>query len=313
MAIPKLKVAKTKRTVGDTNKSNCLEDASKCSVAELCAQSTQESASGKKIWKTDNSAKKFVTVAQDSGLSCGVEQNIAKPSPEPSNEKYKVASGTGFFVTRQGHLITNHHVTEGCEDIKLHLRGNVHLTIEIANDIKNDLAILKVDQTPRHIFPLANKSPFPLQDIIVAGFPFGDRLSSSLKFTQGIVSSVSGIANDYSQIQIDAALQPGNSGGPILDEFGNVLAVAVAKLSLEKILEDFGVVPENTNFGVKSSAVKNLMSGNRLQYKSPNTEIMSKQELSQAATDGTVLLSCWMTTAQIDQMRATKVLFSDLN
>jgi S1-C subfamily serine protease len=313
MAIPKPKLAATKRTVGDANTSNCLEDASKCSVAELCAKSTIESASGKKVWNTEKSAKKFVTAAQDTGLSCGVEKNIAESSPAPSNEKYKVASGTGFFVTREGHLITNHHVVEGCEDVKLHSKGNIHLTTKIANDVKNDLAILKVDQVPSHIFPLADKSPFPLQDIIVAGFPFGDRVSSSLKFTQGIVSSVSGIANDYSQIQIDAALQPGNSGGPILDKFGNVVAVAVAKLSLEKILEDFGVVPENTNFGVKASAVKNLMEGNRLQYKSSNTEILSKQELSQATTDGTVFLSCWMTAAQIEEMRTTKVLFSELN
>ena len=133
-----------------------------------------------------------------------------------------------------------------------------------------------------------------------------------LKFTQGIVSSIAGLGNDYSQIQIDAAIQPGNSGGPILDEYGNVVAVAVAKLSLKKILKDFGVVPENTNFGVKASAVRNLMEGNGVSFKSPNTEVISKRELSQVATDGTVYLTCWMTTAQIEQMRARKVLFEDL-
>ena len=124
---------------------------------------------------------------------------------------------------------------------------------------------------------------------------------------------MSGIGNDYSQIQIDAALQPGNSGGPILDEFGNVVAVAVAKLSLEKILKDFGVVPENTNFGVKASAVKNLMEGNQISFKSPNVEVLSKRDLSQAATAGTLFLSCWMTTAQLEQMRTSKVLFNELN
>ena len=81
------------------------------------------------------------------------------------------------------------------------------------------------------------ESPFPLQDIVVAGYPFGEKVSSTLKFTQGIVSSIAGLGNDYSQIQIDAAIQPGNSGGPILDEYGNVVAVAVAKLSLKKILK----------------------------------------------------------------------------
>ena len=144
------------------------------------------------------------------------------------------------------------------------------------------------------------ESSFPLQEIVVAGYPFGEKVSSTIKFTQGIVSSVAGLGNDYSQIQIDAALQPGNSGGPILDEYGNVVAVAVAKLSLKKILKDYGVVPENTNFGVKASAVRNLMEGNGVSFKPPNTEVISKRELSQVATDGTVYLTCWMTTAQIE-------------
>ena len=98
-----------------------------------------------------------------------------------------------------------------------------------------------------------------------------------------------------------------------MDEFGNIVAVAVAKLSLKKILKDYGVVPENTNFGVKASAVKNLMEGNGVPFKAPNTEVITKQDLSRIATDGTVYLTCWMTTAQIEQMRTTKVLFEDLN
>ena len=125
------------------------------------------------------------------------------------------------------------------------------------------------------------ESPFPLQDIVVAGFPLN---------------------------------RPGFAGGPevrILG-YGNVVAVAVAKLSLKKILKDFGVVPENTNFGVKASAVRNLMEGSGVSFKSPNTEVISKRKLSRVATDGTVYLTCWRTTAQIQQMRAKKVLFEDL-
>ena len=229
-----------------------------------------------------------------------------------SDDTYKVASGSGFYVSDQGHIITNHHVIDGCKDMKVHSKGKVLETIKIADDARNDLALLKIEETPAHVFALSQKSPFPLQDIIVAGYPFGDRVSSTLKFTQGIVSSIAGLSNDYSQIQIDAALQPGNSGGPIMDEFGNIVAVAVAKLSLKKILKDYGVVPENTNFGVKASAVKNLMEGNGVPFKAPNTEVITKQDLSRIAMDGTVFLSCWMTTAQIEKIRSTKVLFEDM-
>ena len=241
------------------------------------------------------------------------------PSSEPKviqtdqpNKTYKVASGTGFYVSSQGHIITNHHVIDGCKDMKVHSKGKVLETIKIADDARNDLALLKIEETPAHVFALSDQSPFSLQEVIVAGFPFGDRVSSTLKFTQGIVSSIAGLSNDYSQIQIDAALQPGNSGGPIMDEFGNIVAVAVAKLSLKKILKDYGVVPENTNFGVKASAVRNLMEGNGVSFKAPNTEVPSRQDLSRQATDGTVFLSCWMTTAQIEKIRSTKVLFEDM-
>jgi len=229
------------------------------------------------------------------------------------DDTYKVALGTGFYVSEKGHIITNHHVIDGCKNMKVHSNGKVLETIKIADDKRNDLALLKISERPSHVFALTNKSPFPLQEIIVAGFPFGDTVSSTLKFTQGIVGSVAGLGNDYSQIQIDAALQPGNSGGPILDEYGNIVVVAVAKLSLKKILKDYGVIPENINFGVKAPAARNLMEGNAIPFKSPNTEIVSKQELSKKATAGTVYLTCWMTTAQIQQMRTKKVLFEGLD
>ena len=242
------------------------------------------------------------------------ESFVDKPKPRNNvdpNKTFKVASGSGFYVSTQGHIITNHHVIDGCKEMKVHANGHVLNAVQIADDRRNDLALLRTYTTPKQVFSLSTESSFPLQEIIVAGYPFGNNVSSTLKFTQGIVSSIAGLGNDYSQIQIDAALQPGNSGGPILDQYGNVVAVAVAKLSLEKILKDYGVVPENTNFGVKSSAVRNLMQGNGVALKSPNTEVLSKQDLSKVATDGTVFLSCWMTTAQLEKVKTRKVLFTD--
>ena len=144
------------------------------------------------------------------------------------------------------------------------------------------------------------------------GFPLAENLSSSVKLTRGIVSSLSGPENDISLIQIDAALQPGNSGGPILDKKGNVVAVAVAKLAMEKIYEDFGVFPENTNFGIKSSVVESLIQTHNVKNPSPYKKEMSIDDLGYNIKQATLYLSCWMTLAQIKKFSTKKVIFRDL-
>ena len=225
------------------------------------------------------------------------------------NEILNAASGTGFFISDEGHIVTNHHVINGCNEVKVHTQGKSSTASILAKDRINDLALLKVSQSPQHVFALSNEDPYPLQDIIVAGFPFGDAVSSTLKFTTGVISSLAGIGNNYSEIQIDAAIQPGNSGGPILDNLGNIVGVAVSKLDVDKVYEDFGVIPENTNFGIKASVVKNLLQSNDVELKSPNTLELPKNQLSKITTKGTLHLSCWMTVAQIKKMQSQKAMF----
>ena len=151
-----------------------------------------------------------------------------------------------------------------------------------------------------------------MQDIYVAGYPFGVNLSSSVKVTKGIVSSLTGLGNNFSNIQIDAAIQPGNSGGPIFDDSGNVLGVAVATLDIEYALDRFDAIPQNTNFGIKANIVSNLLSSNGIETTEPSTSAISTTQLGALATDATYYLSCWMTTAQIQEMSSTKVLFNEL-
>ena len=109
--------------------------------------------------------------------------------------------------------------------------------------------------------------------------------------TKGIISSLTGIGNNFSNIQIDAALQPGNSGGPILSDRGNVVGVAVAKLDLKKVLKNFGVVPEDTNFGIKTSVVRSLLESSKVSLRSPSTKTISKSKLGKMISDGTYFLS----------------------
>ncbi len=229
------------------------------------------------------------------------------------DEILNAASGTGFYVSNEGHIITNHHVINGCSEIKVHAEGKSTTATILAKDASNDLALLKIPNRPPHVFAFSNENPYPLQNIIVAGFPFGDAVSSSLKFTTGVISSLAGIGNNYSQMQIDAALQPGNSGGPIIDELGNIVGIAVAKLDVDKVYEDFGVIPENTNFAIKGSIAKILLQSFNVPLKVPNKNEIPKSELSKITTKGTLHLSCWMTLAQIEKMQSQKVLFENFD
>ena len=135
-------------------------------------------------------------------------------------------------------------------------------------------------------------------------------MSNSVKVTRGIVSSLTGFKNNYSQIQIDAAIQQGNSGGPILNSFGNVIGVAVSKADTAFFLEEFDAIPENVNFGVKSSVVLNLLDANGVNIKPPNTENLTTKTLGQKITKATLYLSCGMTMAQIEAMLTQKAMFS---
>ena len=244
----------------------------------------------------------------------------ARRTPDPVRRRnsdpdrvVSASSGSGFAVSRDGHVITNHHVINGCRSVKIHHKGRTIPATVVTFDPGNDLALLKGNFRPSTVLPLTTSKPEMLQDVYVAGYPFGKKISTTVKVTKGIISSLTGIGNNFSNIQIDAALQPGNSGGPILNDRGNVVGVAVAKLDIRKVLKNFGVIPEDTNFGIKTSVVRNILESSDVSLPGPNKASISKSELWKMISDGTYYLSCWMTTAQIEKMRSKKVIFQNLD
>ena len=233
-------------------------------------------------------------------------------TPTQDDEMISASSGSGFAVSADGYVITNNHVIEGCQEVVVHIKGTEIPVTVVTYDPQNDLALLKGDFRPSTVFPLTNNRPELLQDVYVAGFPFGNMVSTSVKVTKGIISSLTGIGNNFSNIQIDAALQSGNSGGPIIDEFGNVVGVAVSKLDAKYMFDNFGSIPENTNFGIKSNVVRSIMDSNGVDSPPANRSAISKSQLGKMISDGTYYISCWMTMAQVEKLRSKKVMFEDL-
>ena len=244
---------------------------------------------------------------------------FSRKPPKPTQRKridpnkiVSASSGTGFAVSSSGHVITNYHVIQGCQTVKIHYKGKSIRASLVTFDPKNDLALLKGDFRPSTVLSLSNGTPELLQDIYVAGYPFGRRISTGVKVTKGIISSLTGIGNNFSQMQIDAAIQPGNSGGPILDDKGNVVGVAVAKLDYRNILKNFGVIPEDTNFGIKTNVVRNILESSGVSLSNASGSSISKSKLGKMISDGTYYLSCWMTMAQIEKLKSRKVIFQNL-
>ena len=240
-------------------------------------------------------------------------QPHVEPTPSGKDnddgELFAASSGTGFYVTNDGYLLTNHHVINGCQKVGFVSRGELIDTKIIAFDKINDLAILKVSKEPEDYLTISRDLPEITEEIIVAGFPFGEEFSSTVKVTKGIVSSLAGVENNYSEIQIDAAIQPGNSGGPIINEYGNVVGIAVAGLDQQYVQENFGVTPESSNFGVKASVAINLLNANGIRLEKPRTSVIKRHELGEKIRKATLYLSCVMTLAQIEQVKTKKLLF----
>jgi len=223
-----------------------------------------------------------------------------------------VSSGSGFAISELGYIVTNNHVIEGCNEVKVQSQGSQFNAAVITVDEINDLAVLKVDFNPLNVFTLAEDSARVLDEIYVAGYPFGEALSSSIKITGGRVNSLSGIGNNSSEIQFDAVIQPGNSGGPVFNDQGNVIAVAVSSLNAQYYLDRFGVIPQNTNFGVKANVLRNLLESNNIATTPPKSDELPSQTLSTLATNATFYLSCWMTAGRMEEMQSRKVMFTEI-
>ena len=208
------------------------------------------------------SDNKLIDYEKKGRRECSTEEklsitDIAKKD-KPKNEKISGASGTAFFIDNNGHMITNHHVIDGCKDRSQISYNNKNIKAKlIAKDDFLDLALLKADVRNSNFINISTVPPKKLKRVIVAGYPFGLELSNDLKFNSGIITSLKGLGDDSTRIQIDAAVNPGNSGGPIVyEENGELAAVAVAGLSKDKT--------EAVNFGIKASSVKNFLQSNQI-------------------------------------------------
>lgn len=159
----------------------------------------------------------------------------AAAAPELPEGRYNVMSGTGFIVSSNGHIITNHHVVNGCKTVRLQgaLPGE---TAEVtAVDEEHDLALLKTRARIRHVATIRHPGASKLrldERILVMGYPLDSYVKDQYKVVPSKIIGLQGPEDEPHWIQFADAAQQGNSGGPLLDSSGNVAGVVVGKSEL---------------------------------------------------------------------------------
>ncbi len=173
----------------------------------------------------------------------------------------QLSSGTGFFFSSSGHVATNYHVIQGQSSLAVRdFRGKILGAEVVATDQANDLAILKVEGSGfPHLSLRSSDQVRKGESVYALGFPNIAMQGLEAKITDGIVSSLSGLRGEPNSFQISVPIQPGNSGGPLIDKSGAVVGVVVAKLNPAATLKAGAGIPENVNFAVKSNYLLELM------------------------------------------------------
>ena len=217
------------------------------------------------------------------------------PGASSKTAKSVSKSGTGFVISANGHIVTNQHVIDGCTDIRGNLGGQPPTTLRVvSSDETNDLAVLQGPAATFKDFAKIRDRPIRSGDSVVAiGYPFHGLLSSDFTVTTGIVSSLSGTMNDTRQLQISAAIQPGNSGGPLLDNDGLIVGVVAAKLDALRVARVTGNIPENINFAIKTGSIRDFLDNSVVAYEtaSPVGELKTA-EIANNARAFTLLITC---------------------
>jgi TPR repeat protein len=225
--------------------------------------------------------------------SAAIEPRPRQERQPPVSPGQVKATGSAFLVSGIGDLVTNAHVVSDCR--RLTLADGTLLTLG-AYEPASDLALLRsASLAGRTALPLRSGKGIRLADsVIVAGFPLTGIVSPDLNVTTGNVSALSGPDGNRALFQITAPVQSGNSGGPILDQAGNLVGVVVSKLDAVLVANLTGDLPQNVNFGISLGTLQTFLDANDVDYTSqPATRELANASIAEAAKSATFQIVCY--------------------
>jgi hypothetical protein len=220
-------------------------------------------------------------------------------------EAAEISAGSGVVIGTQGEILTNAHVVEACSAIDVRFSsGNSELAVLVARDEKNDLAVIRASLTniPATSVATFRDGPVRAGDAVVAlGYPLSGLLASTANLSVGYVSALAGLADDSRYLQISAPVQPGNSGGPLLDTSGHVLGIVTAKLNAARVAKFTGDIPQNVNFALKVDVARTFLDSKGIAYRkaTPSDQQLSPADVGDIARPFTVHIECEQTASRV--------------
>lgn len=198
------------------------------------------------------SGRKAFDVMVQSGAPTG---DVLAKLPESEDLQ---GNGSGFFITRDGYLITNYHVVKGANKVKIKNSSGIYPAEIVRTDPDDDLALLKVSGQFKSL-PISKGGAQLGEAVFTIGFPDIILQGIQPKYTDGKISSLAGIRDDPMDYQISVPVQPGNSGGPLVDMTGKVVGIVEAKLDMVAALDVSGDLPQNVNYAIKSKFLDDFL------------------------------------------------------
>jgi len=186
------------------------------------------------------------------------ETRINPPIPKGDS------SGSGFFVNEDGYVVTNEHVVSDCKEIRLRTPYNSYTAVLISKVFDLDLAILKIYSPRQYDFVEFAGEIRTGEDVVALGFPLNDVLGKVIKATTGNISAMVGLKGDPKTLQFTAPIQPGSSGGPLLNQKGALVGINSSGLRGKEF--------ENINFAIKSIVLQQYLATNKIDFTSSNQE-----------------------------------------
>ena len=180
--------------------------------------------------------------------------------PKEVRKKKGFSTGTGFFVSTNGHFITNHHVVDGAKSVVVFAsNGKGYPATVIISDPANDVTLAKIETKSKPL-PLAIDSEVKKgSEVLTLGYPLIAIQGQEQKATFGRVNALSGFKDDIRFYQIDVPIQPGNSGGPLINRRGEVVGIVTQTLNQIVTLRLSGSLPQNVNYAVKAGYILPLL------------------------------------------------------